>query len=133
MYYLLTLLGLTIVFWVLYQHHFTKVCAICAAVVITWSASLIALYMNASWADTLVVAILMGASMGALAEKYSSMFGLVWKSSMVILGLPAIYLLVNKELSKALIFLLILMVITLLTRPKSRALEDKKDIFGECC
>lgn len=132
-YYLLTLLILTILFWALYQYKIIKFCAICAAVVVTWTISLIAIYLNAIWADPMIVAILMGASLGALADKYSNNFGFVWKYSMVILGLPSVYLLINKELSRALLIIFILLSITFISRPKNKVFDNNKDIFGECC
>ena len=37
----------------------------------------------------------MGASMGAVAEKYGRQFGFIWKTAMVILGMSSIYFLIQ--------------------------------------
>src|SRR3989344_8480013 len=81
-----------------------KICPICALVVIVWVAGLFGIYLDAVWADPLIVAMLMGGSVGALAEKYGSRLGPVWKAVFVILGFIAVYFLVNKSVWPGIIF-----------------------------
>ncbi len=112
-----------------------KICPICAAVVLAWLAGLVTLYSGATWLDPLIVGILMGASLGALAEKYGGKLGFWWKTLFVVLGLPAIYFMIEKDLAKGLGMLLILAVVTLLFRKTEtdRAGVGKKDLFKNCC
>lgn len=133
-YYLLSIALVTLVFWGLYKAHILSVCPICAGVVITWVVGVAALYSGAVWANPLGIAILMGASVGALADKYGNKYGLFWKSAVVLLGVPAIYLLVQKSLWQSLALLAVIAVVTVYTKLKSKPLvSQKKDLFKDCC
>jgi hypothetical protein len=133
-YYLISITVITLVFWGLHKAHIIPLCPICAGVVITWVGGAIALYYGTAWANPLIIAVLMGASMGALADKYGSRFGLFWKSSIVLLGLPAIYLIVQKSLWQGIGLVGIIIILTIFSNKKSApALRDKKDLFKDCC
>jgi hypothetical protein len=67
-------------------------------------------------------------------HKYGSRFGLFWKSSIVLLGLPAIYLIVQKSLWQGIGLVGIIIILTIFSNKKSApALRDKKDLFKDCC
>lgn len=111
-----------------------KICPICALVVITWVAGLFGIYFAASWANPLIVAMLMGASVGALAEKYGSRLGPALKAVFVILGFIAVYYLVNKSFwpgaGLAVLTLAVLMWKIKKSKPASAGYSDK---FKDCC
>lgn len=133
-YYLLAIALLTLILWGLYKAKAISVCPICAAVVITWVGGLAALYWRASWSNPLIVAILMGASIGALADKYGSKFGFLWKSAVVLLGLPAVYFLTQKALWPGLGLVLLLGLVTVLSHNNNpTGSHEKKDLFKNCC
>ena len=133
-YFLLPIFVLTLIFWVLYRAKLSIICPICAGTLLTWAGGLVALYSGAAWADPLIIGILMGASLGALADKYGSRFGLFWKSAVVLLGLPATYFLVQKFLWPGVGLVLLIVLLTWFfgrgTKPEP---EPKKDLFKDCC
>ena len=134
LYYLLSIALLTLIFWALHKARIIPVCPICAGVVITWVGGVVALYFGAWWANPMIIAILMGASMGAIADKYGNKFGLLWKSAVVLLGLPAIYFLVQKLLWQGLGLVVIFLILTVfLYRSNKEVSSDKKDLFKDCC
>jgi|SRR3989344_1406725 len=135
LYFILGLIVLTAIFWILHKSKLVSFCPICAATVLVWLISLAALYLGAAWADPLLVAILMGASLGALAEKHGGKLGFLWKTLFVTLGLPSIYFMIEKDLAKGLGLLLILLLMTLLWRKRKSGpvAAEKKDIFKDCC
>lgn len=133
-YFVASILTLTAIFTLLNRSKTIIVCPICAAVVITWLAGLVGIYTGQAWADPLIIAILLGASLGALADKYGTGFGLAWKTLMVILGLPAIYYVVQRQPVQGLGLLFVLVVVTLLfNKRKSGSAKPNPDIFKECC
>ena len=135
-YFLASILILTLVFAFLYRAKIISVCPICAGVVITWIVGLVGIYANQAWADPLPVAILLGASLGALADKYGTRFGLVWKTLMILLGLPAVYFIVQEKLWYGLGLMVMLTIITLVTgknRANHKSHGHNKDLFKECC
>jgi hypothetical protein len=133
-YFLTSILGLTLIFAFLHRARIVTVCPICAGVVITWFVGVIGLYINQTWADPLLIAILLGASLGALADKYGSKFGLVWKTLMVLLGLPAVYYIVQRKLWLGLGLVVALIVLTWLSRRNNASANPhRKDLFKECC
>ena len=133
-YFLISIAFTTLAFAFLYRARIITVCPICAAVVITWIVGGVGLYANQSWADPLIIAILLGASLGALADKYGSRLGLLWKSLMVLIGLPAIYFTIQKKPLLGLGLLLILAVITIFSgRNRQSGNSHRKDLFKECC
>ena len=115
--------------------NYKKVCPICAAVVIAWVLGLVAIYSNATWIEPTIVGILMGASVGALAEKYGRQFGFIWKTLFVLFGLSAIYFIVKKDLYIGFGLLLIILIVTIIYRQKvaNATTDEKKDIFKDCC
>lgn len=133
-YYLGSILFLTIVFAFLYKARIITFCPICAGAAITWVVGVVGIYMNQSWADPVLTAILLGASLGAMADKYGSKFGLVWKTLVVLLGLPAIYYLVQGNLWLGAGLVAALLVLTF-AFGKNRTSDKtlKKDIFNQCC
>ena len=133
-YYLAVILALTLLFASLYRTKVLAVCPICAGVVLTWVGGIVAIYANVSWANPLIIAILMGSSLGALAEKYGSKFGLIWKSAVVILGLLAIYSIVQGSILLGIVLLALIAILTYLTKPKSKAESNHQhDLFKNCC
>lgn len=133
-YYLLTTLLLTLVFWALYRSLIISFCSICAAAVITWVGGLLAIHLHVSWANPLLVAILMGASMGAVAEKYGHRFGLFWKTAMVLLGTSSIYFLVQPAgFYKGLGIAAVLLAITFFLHKGKPAEHVRGDLFKDCC
>lgn len=130
--YVSAILFLTGFFWFLRRAKVFSVCPVCAAAVVTWAGGIIALYFGADWADPLVVAVLMGASMGALAEKYGMKFGLIWKTSMVVLGLAAIYHIILKNPYPALGVGVTLLLITWFASGRGGSAKAK-DLFKDCC
>lgn len=134
LYYLLSIAVLTLIFWGLHKARIIPICPICSGVVITWVGGIIAFYYGASWANPMIIAILMGASMGALADKYGNRFGLLWKTVVVLLGLPAIYLLMQKSLWQGLGLVILLILISVISNKKDASvLHNKKDLFKDCC
>ena len=133
-YYLLAILGLSVIFWLLYKYKISPVCPVCAAVVITWAGGLVALYLGLAWQNALVVGILMGASMGALAERYGSKFGLLWKTSTVLLGFGSIYFLITGEPYRGLSFAATIVVITSAAYyQRTLTSQGRRDWFKDCC
>lgn len=134
-YYILAITVLTLIIWSLRKARIVKVCPICAATVITWAGGLIAIHFQLSFANPLVIAVLMGASLGAMAEKYGNRFGLIWKITMVLLGVIAIYFLVEPQsVYKGLVIAIVLFIYSFLaSRSKPAIYDDRKDIFKECC
>ncbi len=134
LYYLLTIFLLTLLFGALYKYRIIAVCPICAATVITWVGGLLAIHLYISWANPLLVAILMGASMGAVAEKYGRQFGFIWKTAMVILGMSSIYFLIQPAgLYKGLGIAAILLTITFFLHKGKPAEYVRGDLFKDCC
>jgi len=133
-YYLITIAVLTFIFWSLHKARIIPVCPICAGVVITWVGGAVGLYYEVTWANSLIIAILMGVSLGALADKYGSRLGLLWKSAMVLLGLPAIYFIVQKLSWQGAILVAMLVIITIFSHKQSApAMRKEKDLFKDCC
>ena len=134
LYYLLAIFLLTIIFAFLHKAKIVAICPVCAATVITWATGLLAIHLSASWANSLVVAVLMGASMGAVAEKYGKHFGFLWKTAFILLGLAAIYFLVQpEELYKGLMLIVVLGIVTLLSNRNAQTKNGREDLFKDCC
>ena len=134
MWYLLASIAIiTLVVWLLKRQKIVDVCPICAGTVLTWAWGLIAIYISTSKIEPLLVAVLMGASLGALAEKYGSRFGLWWKTFVVLLGLPAIYFLVTRQPKQAGVLLIILIIVTIWLKGSAGNKNNQKDLFKECC
>lgn len=133
-YYLISIVLLTIVFVLLRRIIVIKFCAICGAVLITWFIGLVGIYMNLPWADPLLILILMGASLGALAEKYGTKYGLIWKSLMILIGFPGVYYLVQERFWIGGGLMLVLVFLTIIfSRSNISSNTEHKDIFKECC
>lgn len=132
-YLLLLLLILTALAWIFYKWGILKSCPVCAAALLTWGIGLTAFYLGASWADPLFIALLMGMTVGALAEKFGNRFGFVWKTFFVLFCSAGIYFLFEKEPVKAGILLSAVVLATLFflsSFPSARGLVDK---FNDCC
>lgn len=113
------------------------VCPICGATVITWAGAILGgLYLNWFPINPLFIAILVGISLGASIEKFGSRFGLPWKVAMVLLGAPAIFFLLQKQLLYALYLLLALVLATALASLKFSRKPAKgayKEVIKDCC
>lgn len=136
-YLLISILVLTVV---LFLFNRTKdrviVCPICVATVLTWFGALIGMYLKLFEVNVLFLAVLIGISLGASTEKYGKKFGLWWKLSMVLLGAPAVYYLVQTKLEISLYFLLALLFSTVLFALEFNTKSSKgayKDDFEDCC
>ena len=129
---------LAVIFWFLHRAKIIKYCPICLAVGITWIIGLI-LYYSDIYVDPLILAVLLGASLGALAQKYGSKYGLFWKTAFVILGIIVIYFLIYKEPFKAFLLLLLVAGVTFFFHSTSTKTElssplDKiENKFKDCC
>src|SRR3989344_8752877 len=135
-YLLLLLIALTLVFWLLRQLKIFTVCPICSAALLTWVIGVVLLYLGSPFASPLFVALLVGASLGALAEKWGSKLGFFWKALWIIVGSSGAYFLLNKELLKAAPLLGALLVVTLafmLSTTKASTGRTLIDRFKDCC
>jgi hypothetical protein len=133
LYLLITILLLTIFFLTLYKLQVFTVCPICSAVVITWVGGMAALWDKTLGVDPTLVGILMGASLGALADRYGNRLGLLWKTGMVLLGLPAIYYMIHLQFKVGLPLLASLALITLIANRSKTKSPDAQDRFKDCC
>lgn len=110
----------------------TNICPICAAVVIAWLTGLVLMWLGFG-VDKILVGILIGMSVGALATKYD--WGRAWKAGMVILGGSAAWSLLNNKLVYAVILLVTLALLAALFKfklnPKKGA--QQSDRFKDCC
>jgi hypothetical protein len=70
---------------------------------------------------------------GALAEKFGPSYGLLWKTGVVLLGFPASYFFVQQSVWPGLGLIVLLLLLTLISKKKPVEKEDKKDLFKECC
>lgn len=133
-YFSVSILVLTIIFAYLYKAKIITVCPVCAGVVITWLIGVVGVYTGQEWANPLIIAILLGASLGALADKYGSKFGLIWKTLIVLIGLPAVYFIVQEKLWLGLGLVAGLFILTLVFgKNTSNHKTHSKDLFKECC
>lgn len=111
-----------------------KICPICALVVIAWIVGLVGIYTDANWISPLVVAMLMGGSVGALAEKFGSRLGMIWKSIMVIIGFSAAYFLATGSFwMGAVLGILVLLLVWYILKNLKHAALGRKDMFKDCC
>lgn len=135
-YFLASILILALVFTYLYKARITTVCPICAGVVITWLIGIVGIYTDQAWADPMLVAILLGASLGALADKYGSKLGLVWKTLVVLIGFPAIYFIVQEKIWLGIALIIGLIILTFVAgknKTNHKLHSHNKDLFKECC
>lgn len=108
-----------------------KICLICAAVVITWVTLLILMWAGFA-IDKTLLAILMGMSVGAIATKYGQ--NLIWKTLIVIFGLPIVWYVVNERLIYAIILLgVILFSLLFSIKLNSKKGVQQADKFKDCC
>ena len=115
MIYLLTsIILLTTIFHLAYRFKVVTFCPICAGVVITWVIGLIASYLNAAWVNPVFVGLLMAGSIGALADKYGTQMGLIWKSLLVVIGLPAVYFVMEKDYKLGTLLAVLTLVLVIL-------------------
>lgn len=133
LYYITAIAALTLVFWALHKLKVFPFCPICAGTVLIWASGLIGLYFRTDWANPTAIAILMGASLGALAEKHGSALGLFWKSSAVLLGFSAIYLVSQTDFLLSLGPIAVLLILTWASRKKTKNTTTGRDIYKDCC
>ena len=109
-----------------------KICLICAAVVITWVTLLILMWAGHS-IDKTLLAILMGMSVSAIATKYGQ--NLIWKTGIVVLGLPLTWSLINNKFIYAGVLFAAIVLLTLIFSIKlnSKKGVQQADIFKDCC
>lgn len=131
-YLLISILILTFVLYFVRKTANLKICPICMATVLTWSFSFLAVAFNFLDIPPILIALLMAISLGAFIEKYGSKFGLIWKTVLVLVGFPAIYLVAQGAFLKAvLIGLALLIFISLFfILKKEKKINDK---FEGCC
>lgn len=134
-YYLLSIGVLTGVFTYLRRVNILLVCPICAGVAMTWVIGVAGIYTQQEWADPLIIAVLLAASLGGLAEKYGSKFGFIWKTLFTLIGLQTAYLIVQKEWLWAVGLSVAIVVLTIGFAKANRTNQRIKniDIFKECC
>lgn len=133
---MLVLLGLivalTAIFYAGYRLRIVGFCSICAAVVITWAIGLVAIYLNYEWSNPTLVGLLMAASIGAYAERFGTKMGLLWKTTLALIGLPAVYFVIAKDIPWSLV-LGIMTIILVLASFKRQARISNNDMFKNCC
>jgi len=133
-YFSLVILGLTAIGWLALRQR-PAICPICIAVILTWAGGLLASYLGYSWANPLVVGLLMGASLGAISNRFGPHLGLGWQTGLIALGLPTIYWLVTGQWGQGWLGLGVMVVATwwwAQTRPSSTR-KQSKDLFDDCC
>jgi hypothetical protein len=79
-----------------------------------------------------LISLLMAISLGATIQKYGSKLGLFWKTSAVLVGFPAVYLVSQGDFLKAVLFGFALVVFTILSFVFSKE-KNINDKFEECC
>jgi hypothetical protein len=131
-YFLISIAILSLVLYWFRKASKFNFCALCGATVITWVAGLMFLYKGRV-IDPVILAILMGASVGAVATLYGNKLGLFWKTSVVVLGAPFVYFLLQKELAKAAVSLGCLLLVSFVMYIFKSKQETKEDNFKNCC
>lgn len=127
------LLILTAAFWFLRWMGIFKTCPVCAAAFLTWIIGLALLYSGITWADPIFIAILIGATIGAVAEKYGREFGFVWKTALILLGTSGVYFLASQDIGRAVIVFAALAVVTAWFNFPSGKTKTLVDRFKNCC
>ncbi len=114
---LLIIAGLTLVIYAInkVKHIY---CPICLATVLVWMGLTAGLYFKWFAVNPLFLGILIGVSLGAANERFGSKFGLIWKVSLVVFGAPAIYFLVQKEITYTIYLLIALIFFTAISTIK---------------
>jgi hypothetical protein len=116
-----------------------RICPICAASVSVWAFSLIGLWAGIWRPDPLVLAILIGASLGASVEKYGKVKGGIWKSAVFIFGLPTVYLTILENYLLAAVFGAVFALTAFFAGKKIEAGNNQGmekiriDKFKDCC
>jgi len=75
----------------------------------------------------------MAGSIGALADKYGTQMGLIWKSLLVVIGLPAVYFVMEKDYKLGTLLAVLTLVLVILPLINKEKKEPKADIFKHCC
>ena len=110
---------------------FKKICLICAAVVLAWLSMLILMWFGFA-VDKILLATLMGMSVGAVATKYAPGFG--WKTLTVILGLLLVWSALNEKFVYAAAALgLILLTLLFSVKLNNKKGAQQPDRFKDCC
>ena len=108
-----------------------KICPICAAVVITWAGMLVWMWSGHE-VDKILLATLMGMSVGAIATKYGQ--NKIWKSAMVILAVPLVWFALKDQPGTAAVFLGLIILPSLYFNSKLNMKGDQQsDRFKDCC
>lgn len=109
-----------------------RICPICATVVIAWSGMLVWMWTG-HVVDKVLLALLMGMSAGAIATKYGQ--NMIWKSLMVILAVPAIWLVAKDRPAIAAIFIVLIILPSVYFNSKLNAKKGalQADRFKDCC
>ncbi|GEM_PF-6526300 len=131
-YLLISILILTFVLYFVRKASDLSICPICMATVLTWGFSFLALAFNFLNISPVLIALLMAISLGAFIEKYGSRFGLVWKTVLIVIGFPAVYLVTQGAFLKAVLSALALLLFTTMffILKKEKKINDK---FEGCC
>lgn len=131
-YLLISILILTFVLYFVRKTSDLTICPICMATVLTWSFAFLAVAFNFLEISPILIALLMAISLGAFIEKYGSKFGLIWKTVLVLVGFPAVYLVSQGAFLKAALTGLVLLILTSLffILKKEKKINDK---FEGCC
>lgn len=132
-YQIILIVGVTLIAGLLYRARVVTVCPICGGVVLAWLVGLVGIYLDMAWVDPVFTGLLMGGSVGALAEKYGGKNGLIWKSALVLAGFPAVYYLVNKNLVFGVPLGVVALLLVLFTLERKEQLRQKEDMFDDCC
>ncbi len=107
-----------------------NICIICAAVVITWLALLVMMWMGFN-IDKIILATLMGMSVGAIATKYAH--NMFQKIGITVFGFLTVWQLMNNQVDFALVFLAASILINLPFIIKPKKGDAAPDRFKDCC
>lgn len=111
-----------------------NICPVCLIVVITWLVGISLIYLDQNWVSPLLVAILMGASLGATAERWSGTMGMWWKILWVMGGVSGIYFLLDRQITKAATLIIITLALTgLFYLLRGRSHLTTTDKLKNCC
>ncbi len=129
---LIVIAGLTLLATLVRPFMGKRICPICIGVSASWLIGLV-LYYSGIYTDQTVLAILMGASLGAVVTLYGKSWGLLMKSVVFLVGFPTVYYLIQKDVAKAVIGMMALTVCIVLAHVFKQSLPPGSDAFDSCC
>ena len=107
-------------------------CPLCFAVSTAWIIGLF-LYFTSRWSDPIVLSILMGSSLGAAVTLFGKKWDSVMKSVVYLAGFPTIYFIIQKDLAKTAVSMIVLILAVVLAQVFKIPNQKYKDEFNDCC